>query len=476
MLKELLMLNVQIFQPDVLNTSIGRRQFLSWASGAAAYAGYELLEGLPKVSAAPKPNRSFEIASVDRVTVKVPFREIPHRAMSREIPHWMYSEICSVKLKSGHVGHGETMLYYTYGATEDSDVARAIGKNAVEIMWDDELGAGLQMALFDAVGKSCEVPVHALLGTQLTSETPLAWWNIDTSPKDMAAECAEAYRQGYRAYKTKGRPWFDVWAMCEETAKAVPDDFHVALDFNDTLLTAERGIPILKELAEFPQMTFWETPISQDDIAGNQAIRKATRVPVAMHYGNPDAIVALKNEICDGFVIGGGASRVRNRGTVSAMADKPFWLQIVGTGITATWSKHFGAVLSHAKWPAVNCHQLYQHQLLTEPVKVDNGMSAIPTGPGLGCEIDWDAVEKYRVRKPVRRPEPPRLIETTWPDGRRMYIANNGKVNFMLNIGRQGQMPYFERGVDTTLLPNDGSTRWKELYASARKGPVLFPA
>ena len=85
-------------------------------------------------------------------------------------------------------------------------------------------------------------------------------------------------------------------------------------------------------------------------------------------------------------------------------------------------------------------------------------------------------MEKYKVRKPVRRPEPSRLIETTWPDGRRMYIANNGKVNFMLKIGQEGRMPYFERGVDTKLLPDDGSTRWKELYASARKGPVLFPA
>ncbi len=475
-LREPFMFSHQTTSQHSSNPRIDRRQFLSRTGATAAYAGIGLLDGLPKAAAAPKPNRAFEITSIDRVTVKVPFREIPHRAMSREIPHWMYSEICSVKLKSGHVGHGETMLYYTYGATEDTHVARAIGKNAVEIMWDDELGAGLQMALFDAVGEACDVPVHALLGTQLTNETPLAWWNIDTSPRDMAAECAEAYRQGYRAYKTKGRPWFDVWAMCEETAKAVPDDFHIALDFNDTLLTAERGIPILKELAEFQQMTFWETPIFQDDIAGNQAIRKATRVPVAMHYGNPDPIVALKNEVCDGFVIGGGASRVRNRGTVSAMADKPFWLQIVGTGITATWSKHFGAVLSHAKWPAVNCHQLYQHQLLTEPINVEVGMSEIPTGSGLGCEIDWDAVEKYKVRKPARRPEPPRLIETTWLDGRKMYIANNGKVNFMLKIGQEGRMPYFERGVDTKLLPDDGSTRWKELYASARKGPVLIPA
>lgn len=469
-------------QPTIGSPSsrLNRRRFLSTSAVLAAGGFSSLLsvDALPQAAAASKANRAFEIASIDRVTVRVPFREIPHRAMSREIPHWMYSEICSVKLKSGRVGHGETLLYYTWGATEDADVRQAIGKNAVEIMWDDELGAGLQMALFDAVGKACDVPVHALLGTKIVDQTPLAWWNIDTSPKDMAAECVEAYRQGYRAYKTKGRPWFDVWAMCEETSKLVPDDFHVALDFNDTLLTAERGIPILKELADkHSLLSIWETPIFQDDIPGNQAIRKATpNVPIAMHYGDPDAIVALRNHICDGFVIGGGASRIRHRGTVAAMADMPFWLQIVGTGISAIWSKHFGAVLSHAKWPAVNCHQLYQHQLLVDPIKVTNGYSAIPSGPGLGCEIDWDAVDKFKVPKPPRRPEPQRLMETTWPDGRKMYVANDGTVNFMLNAARQGRMPYFERGVHTELLPDDGSSRWKELYTSARKGPLLIPA
>ena len=57
-----------------------------------------------------------------------------------------------------------------------------------------------------------------------------------------------------------------------------------------------------------------------------------------------------------------------------------------------------------------------------------------------------------------------------------MYTANNGTVNFMLNPARfPGNMPYFEKGVDSKLLPNDGSGRWKELYERSRKeGPVVI--
>lgn len=425
--------------------------------------------------AAAAPNgRGTTIKSIDRTTVRIPFREVPARNMDREIPHWRYSEVTTVELSDGVKGHGETLLYYTWGATEDADVERALGRNPVDLMWDDSLGAGLQMAIFDAVAKSADVPVHRLLGDQVHRRTPLAWWNIDTSTEDMVSECRTAMKAGYTAYKTKGRPWFDVRAQIAAVRKALPESFHIAFDFNDTLLDAEQGIPILKELAVAPQIHIWETPIFQKDVAGNVAIRKATpNVAVAMHYGNPAPAVVAKSGCCDGFVIGGGATRVMQRGGFAGQMRMPFWLQLVGTGITAAWSLHFGAVLQSATWPAVNCHQLYEHDLLADPIEVKYGMAAVPDGPGIGHEIDWDAVEKYRVEKPRSRPEPERLIETTWPDGRRMWTANTGSVNFMLKNGQDGKIPYFEPGVDTRLVPNDGSAEWRKRYERARGGAYM---
>ncbi|RMG35335.1 MAG: dgoA protein [Planctomycetota bacterium] len=418
--------------------------------------------------------RDFVIREIRRTTVKVPFREIPRRAMDRELPHWRYSEIVEVRLQSGHTGFGETLLYYTWGATGDDDVRRAQGRNALELLWDDSLGAGLQMALFDAVGRTAGVPVHALLGRRVHARTPLSWWNIDMPPEDMAAECQLAHSSGYRAYKTKGRPWFDLWEQVARSTAVVPRDFHIDMDFNDTLLDADRAIPILKELERYPQIDIYETPIPQSDVAGNKRIRQATRVKIAMHYGNPAPLVALREDVCDGFVVSGGAKRLLDIAAVCAMADKPFWLQLVGTTITAYWSLHFGAVCSHATWPAVNCHQLYRHSLTVEPISVRDGLAAVPDGPGLGVELDRDVIDRLRVEKPPQRPEPPRLIETSWPDGTRMYIANTGRVNFMLTIAQQGKMPFFTRGVTTRLVPDDGSERWRNLWERARKAPVIM--
>ncbi len=450
-----------------------RRAFLR--AGLAGAAAAMPLAQLPRAVAALQGKRGghLRIEQIKRTTVKLPFRETPARSMARELPHWAWTEVCEVQLKSGHVGIGETLLYYTWGATDDNDVARAQGKNAAELMWDDSLGAGLQMAIFDAVARAGDVPIHHLFGEKVHDRTPLSWWNIDTSAADMASECREAYSQGYMAYKTKGRPWFDVWKQVELAAQEVPESFKIDMDFNDTLLDAERAIPILKDLEKYPQVGIYESPIFQNDIPGNQAIRAATRVPIAMHYGNPGPATAIREQVCDGFVIGGGASRTIRRGHTASDAELPFWLQLVGTGITAAYSLHFGAVLSHATWPAVNCHQLYQVHMTERPIKVEEGFADVPTTPGLGFDLDRDALEKYRVPKPTERPDPPRLLETSWPDGRKMYIANTGKVNFLLNIARAGEMPFFEKGVDTVRLPDDGSQRWKDLYQRARNGPVF---
>src|SRR5690606_29878022 len=125
--------------------------------------------------------------------------------------------------------------------------------------------------------------------------------------------------------------------------------FKIDMDYNDTLLTAEQAIPILVELEKYPQIDIYETPIPQKDVEGNRKICEATRVHVALHYGDPDPAIALSQPMCDGFVIGGGARRLLAAGSASAAVDRPFWLQLVGTGITAAFSLHFGGVLSHAQ-------------------------------------------------------------------------------------------------------------------------------
>lgn len=450
-----------------------RRTFLKQAAGIAGVLAYTGISRRAIRSAgAAVAEKHFEIVDVRRTAVQLEFREVPRRNMDREIPHWRYTELCDVTLRCGATGTGETLLFYTWGRTGDTDVERVIGRSAIEMMWDDSLGAGLQMALFDAVGRAAEVPVHALFGTKIHERTPLSWWNIDTSAEDMATECAEAMRLGYRSYKTKGRPWFDIFRQVDAAVQVVPPEFKIDMDFNDTLLTAEQGLPILTKLGMYPQIDIYETPIPQRDVEGNRRITDATHVKVAMHYGTPSPDEVVRSGCCDGFVAGGGASKLTATGKFCQETGLPFWLQLVGSGLTAAYSLHFGGVLKQAVWPAVNCHQLFENDLLATPILLTDGHAVVPDRPGIGFEVNRDVVEKLKIVKPSERPEPERLIETVWDDGRTMYTANNGKVNFMLTAANQGKYPYYAPGARTRLLPNDGTPRWRMLYNRARnEGP-----
>ena len=405
------------------------------------------------------------------MTVDVPFRPVPARNMIREIPHWTVFEIYKVELACGVSGFGETMGYYTWGRVSEEAFRRVYGKNAAEQMWDDSLGAGLQMALFDAVGKACGIPCYRLLGSPIRMRAPVSWWAIDMPGEDWVLECQDARRQGYNAFKTKGRPWFDLEQQMRILTASVPENFEIDLDFNGLLIDANRAIPMLKSMERHPQVAIYETPIPQEDVEGNRQLRSQTRVPIAMHYGKPPPPVAVRERVCDGFVMGGGASSLMRACHLAGEMQMPFWLQLVGTSITATFSLHFGAVLGKAIWPAVNCHQLYTQAMIDPPMEVRDGTAAVPEGPGLGVQLDEEAVEKLRIEAPQERPYPAPglLIGIRWPSGKTSYYAHTKQhwPDF-----ENEKHPVFAPGVELKVIPDDGTPVWKLLQRQVQKGGV----
>ena len=416
------------------------------------------------------PPLDLTVADVERIWVDVPLRPVPARNMVREIPHWTLFEVCRVRLACGVVGFGETMPYYTWRSVSDAAVASVTGKNAAERMWDDGLGAGLQMALFDAVGRATGVPCHRLLGNRHRDRAFVSWWAIDMPAADWLAECRDAIAQGYTSFKTKARPWYDPVEQCTALAAELPPWFQLDLDFNAMLVNTAQATRVLAELERFAHIAIFESPIPQEDVQGNRFLRSQTRVPIAMHYGSPPIFTALKEDVCDGFVIGGGASAVLRQAAVAAAADKVFWLQLVGTGITATWAVHLAAVLSHARWPAVNCHQLFEHALIRPAMTVGNGLAAVPDAPGLGVELDAEAIDRFRV--PARDkpyPAPGLLLAIRWPSGANSYYAHAQQYwdDFL-----GGRLPLFAKGVRLERIADDGSEQWRALQQRAQVGGV----
>ncbi|HUE75291.1 MAG TPA: enolase C-terminal domain-like protein [Chloroflexota bacterium] len=410
----------------------------------------------------------MKVTSVERILVDVPFYDEPERNMARAHTGWHISEVCRVTTDSGLVGYGETLPNYTWGLVSDAAVERVTGVNPVDLMWDDSLGAGLQMALFDLAAKAADVPLYRLLGTKVREWCPISWWSIDMPPEDFATEARNAVAQGYTSYKLKARPWFDIREQVAAVCAVIPPAFHLDVDFNGLLVDAASAVPVLKDLEQFHNLAFFESPIPQGDVAGNKRVREQTRCAIAMHYGVPPIMTALREEVCDGFVIGGGASRVVREAAVSGEANKPFWLQLVGTGITTTFALHLGAVLSHARWPAVTCLNMYAHQLLREPLVVQGGYCRVPEAPGLGVIVDEDALATHSTSS-SKKLDLRAVYAVLRPNGERTYYLNEDQYRDDFLGGNQ---PVFEPGVRLEVLPGDGSTDWTYLHRRVQSGPV----
>jgi L-alanine-DL-glutamate epimerase-like enolase superfamily enzyme len=336
-------------------------------------------------------------------------------------------------------------------------------------MWNDDLGAGVQMALFDVVGKTENVPVYRLLDTKVRDWCPIAWWTIDMPPEQWAEECRQAVDAGYTSAKLKARPWFDLHAGIQSIQKVVPQHFKLDLDYNATLGNSANAIHHLKELEEYHLVGMIESPIPQGDVAGNRQIRNRVNLPIVMHYGDPSIMTALREDVTDGFVLSAGASRLLRQAAICEETNKPFWLQLVGTGITTTWAAHLGAVLPQAQWPAITCMNIRENQLIKPGIEVRSGFHRVPEGPGLGIQVDEAVVERYRVDYSTCV-APRHLYRYVRASGEATYYACSRQE--LHDIYVQDAQPISERGSRLEIIPDDGSKSFARLYTAAKKAPV----
>ena len=130
-------------------------------------------------------------------------------------------------------------------------------------------------------------------------------------------------------------------------------------------------------------------------------------------------------------------------------ANKPFWLQLVGTGITTALAMHLGAVLTHAQWPAVTCLNMYEHQLAGEPWSSRAATAACPRRPAWAIEVPRrrsSATGRTTSAKPRRRA----VYAVVRPNGDRTYYLSETSTGTTFLAGNQiriraGRLP----GIDS---------------------------
>ncbi|MFT5377535.1 MAG: hypothetical protein ACI906_004375 [Candidatus Latescibacterota bacterium] len=155
---------------------------------------------------------------------------------------------------------------------------------------------------------------------------------------------------------------------------------------------------------------------------------------------------------------------------ITDAANKPFWLQLVGTGITTTWAAHLGAVCPQAKWPAITCMNIWKNQPIKEPIELRGGYYRVPERPGLGLEVDETLIKKHQV-------------DYTWVDPPRhvyRYARASGEVTYygdskqaLHNTYPRDAMPICEAGSECVPVEDDDSRAFAAIFDAVQGGSTL---
>lgn len=258
--------------------------------------------------------------------------------------------------------------------------------------------AGIDLALHDLAGKIAKKPLAALWGRKPLERITLSW---TVNPKTLAEAGAlveEGKRKGYRHFNIKVAPdpQFDV-ELAREIRKLAPDCFLWA-DANggyDTE-TALAAVPRLKDAG----VNVLEQPVAANRLSGFAAVRKLGALPILMDEGIVSH-VELEEFIALGLLDGVAMKPARTAGLWDARQQVEILerrkLMFLGSGLTdpdvslAASLVLFGAY--GLKYPAaLNGLQFLTGSFLKKPFVLENGTLRVPTGPGLGVEVDEDSI------------------------------------------------------------------------------------
>ena len=261
------------------------------------------------------------------------------------------------------------------------------------------LGGALAMAMFDIVGKALGLPAYRLMGTKHWDKVPVGYWSPPLEAAEFAAMAEEGAKQGYKTHKLKARPW-NIVETVELMTEAAGPDYGIIVDPNFTFGDLHTSLKLARQLENYNIQAF-EDPFQY--LPGwhqYRDFRRQTPIPLVSHLYDSKAIMsAIRAEAADMFNTGGSVETTLINAGMAEAAGMPVWLQVVGLGlgVSGAYGTHVHAVVRNATIPSDVLHFTRENDLIGGALIPREGFVEVPEGPGLGVELDMEAVEKYRV-------------------------------------------------------------------------------
>ena len=273
---------------------------------------------------------------------------------------------------------------------------------------------GIDLALWDLMGKALGQPVYRLLGGSFDSQILCTYTlSIDT-PEKMAEQASFRKRQGYKTLVVKiGRdPATDLQRLAL-VREAVGDEVNLRLDANEAFWP-EQAIGIIRRMETY-HPEFVEEPVKRWDLDGMAKVARSVGVPISSDESNTslESVMKIIRKGAAGIINikiskNGGLTRSKK---IAALAEAAGIPCIVGGANTyevgRQASRHFAVSMSQAQMGmgSEGCAPASQSKIedvtrtvmTYEDVTRGNGYVGVSPGPGLGVELDEERIRKYSV-------------------------------------------------------------------------------
>lgn len=269
--------------------------------------------------------------------------------------------------------------------------------------------SGVEIALWDIVGKAVKRPVYQLLGGGFRKKfRAYASILFGNTPADTERIARELGQQGYRAVKFGWGPMgqseeSDI-AHVRAARKGLGPNAELMVDAGlcwDTATSIRRA----KQFAEF-NLAWLEEPLHPDNVDGYRRLCESTppmRIAAGEEICDIKEMVAMMDAGIDVVQVDvtrvGGLTRSKRMGWDAADRHRLCVNHSYKTGVNIAASLHFVAALPNSHYFEYCVEQGPLRQALTkQKFPVIDGDISVPEEPGLGIELDETVVEKYRVR------------------------------------------------------------------------------
>jgi len=351
--------------------------------------------------------------------------------------------VVEVKTDEGISGWGESLCHglqppeIAASFVESCFKPMLIGRDPfdVEVLWEETFNrtrpfgggaavnaiSGVDVALWDVIGRSMDRPIHKLLGGAFRSElVPYATGFYRREGEGhVEAGVEEATRhllEGFSAMKLK--VGFGVETDIEyvhAVREAVGPDARIMMDAN-CAYDAPAARRILLE-CEDARVHFFEEPLAPEDLEGYKSLRNLTDTYLAAgenlfgkagyrRWISEGALDILQPDLCSS----GGFTECKKIAAMAQAWNTSVVPHVWGSGVGLAASLQLIATLPPTPLSLNPEEPMLEYDTSSHPFREDliygaismrDGMVAVPQGPGIGVEVDRGVLERYG--RPLRQ-------------------------------------------------------------------------